>query len=309
MVSFFFSIEIYAPANKIYSTLLPLLPSISSGICCSHGLGYVKIETDSGIAFQSSDFTSAYIQEFGTCPESPPPLTDHTASFDSYLRVPKCADVGLSCSSDNIIARAGKSEPYYSSELINSLDGCTDGTSSTYPLEESIELITVKTVKGGQLAEGARVEVSADVHVYQDGSEDTVDFFYTNSEDLTNPTWTWVASKVPSSKNDTTLSAQYTLPAGEMQAVRVNIRWRGSTQNNACSGGSYDDIDDLVFAVAEGSAWAPAQAAVQPPQISERTFTCDTIDNEDRCTEDSSCRWFSKRFKKGCQTRRRPIFH
>ena len=126
---------------------------------------------------------------------------------------------------------------------------------------------------------------------------------------MTNPTWTWVASKVPSSKNDTTLSAQYTLPAGELQAVRVNIRWRGSTQNNACSGGSYDDIDDLVFAVAEGSAWAPGQAAVQPPQISERTFTCDTIDNEDRCTEDSSCRWFSKRFKKGCQTRRRPIFH
>ena len=42
------------------------------------------------------------------------------------------------------------------------------------------------------------------------------------------------------------LSATYTLPAGAQQAVRGVFRYSGSA--GACTGGPYDDHDDLVFA-------------------------------------------------------------
>ena len=44
-----------------------------------------------------------------------------------------------------------------------------------------------------------------------------------------------------------TLSAQYTLPAGSRQAVRAQFRYQSS--QTPCASGTYNDRDDLVFAV------------------------------------------------------------
>jgi leucyl aminopeptidase len=44
-----------------------------------------------------------------------------------------------------------------------------------------------------------------------------------------------------------TLSATYTLPAGALQAVRAQFRYSGTA--GTCSTGSYNDRDDLIFAV------------------------------------------------------------
>ena len=43
------------------------------------------------------------------------------------------------------------------------------------------------------------------------------------------------------------VAAEATLPAGTLQAVRARFRFNGS--DGSCSTGSYDDHDDLVFAV------------------------------------------------------------
>ena len=48
-----------------------------------------------------------------------------------------------------------------------------------------------------------------------------------------------------------TLSANYTLPSGSLQAVRARFRYQGSAA--PCNNGNYDDADDLVFAVETAS--------------------------------------------------------
>ena len=66
------------------------------------------------------------------------------------------------------------------------------------------------------------------------------------------------------------MTAQYTLPTGSLQAVRASFRYQGSA--TPCSNGSYDDADDLVFAVnAPGSNTAPSASITAPANGS--TFT------------------------------------
>lgn len=291
------------------------------GMCCGYGNGSFKVMYD-GSEIQMSDgsFGSQYVSEpFGdascpgitpsptknpTLPPTPPPTPpqiDQTAIFDSNLRVPKCTSyVGASCTSGDIFMKAGNDETFYETGSANSLDGCNDGTSGVWKTDESIEQISVKSVNGNQLVEGTRVEISTTLYAYQDGSDDTVDFYYSNSADLTKPTWVYIDSMIPRANKDT-LTVQYTLPTGELQAVRVNIRWRGT--RSACPGGSYDDVDDLVFSVAKSASSAvlvdtvEVEAAEAPP----RTFTCDSINDKGRCRADNSCRWFNGRFNKyGC---------
>jgi hypothetical protein len=76
-------------------------------------------------------------------------------------------------------------------------------------------------------------------------SADATDFFY--AADATNPVWTLIGTRVPTAAGAQTLSIGYTLPAGALQAVRVQHRYQGSA--TACASGNYNDRDDLVFAV------------------------------------------------------------
>jgi bacterial leucyl aminopeptidase len=61
------------------------------------------------------------------------------------------------------------------------------------------------------------------------------------------PAWTLLTTLVPTATGAQTLSAQFVLPSGWLQAVRANFRWDGSA--SPCTAGSYNDHDDLVFAV------------------------------------------------------------
>jgi hypothetical protein len=69
-----------------------------------------------------------------------------------------------------------------------------------------------------------------------------------------NPNWIHITTITPPGGGAQTLTAQYTLPEGGLQAVRVNFRYNGST--STCSNGSYDDRDDLVFAVSTTCKYA-----------------------------------------------------
>jgi hypothetical protein len=89
------------------------------------------------------------------------------------------------------------------------------------------------------------VEIDVTVWAWSTGSQDTLDLYY--AANAAAPSWVYITSIVPPGGGLQVLSAQYTLPAGGLQAVRGNFRYQGSV--SPCTVGSYNDHDDLIFAV------------------------------------------------------------
>jgi len=175
------------------------------------------------------------------------------AKHDSNLGVPKCSDVGVSCSSGNLLENVSSGE----TNDPNTLDGCNDGAKGSYENDESIEDIKVSSIGGkGRLEMRGKAEIEATVFAYDDGSDDTADFYY--AADANDLSWQFIASISPTGGKRQQLKVEYTLPDGDLQAVRVNFRYSGS--KSPCSGGSYDDADDLVFAVADVATLPPTNS-------------------------------------------------
>ncbi len=167
------------------------------------------------------------------------------AVYDSTLKAPKCAVVGLSCDSGAslLLGRATKGpEPNYPN-TINST--CADGTSGTYHSDESNDRLKVATNDGGAFAAGKTVTVTATVWAYSSYTSDHLDLYY--AANASSPSWTLIGSYTPSGSGARTITATYTLPTGTLQAVRANFRYGGAA--SSCTTGSYNDHDDLVFAV------------------------------------------------------------
>jgi leucyl aminopeptidase len=95
------------------------------------------------------------------------------------------------------------------------------------------------------LTHGNTVKITATVYAWNTGSSDALDLYY--AANASSPTWVFIGTIVPPAGGVQSLSATYTLPTGSMQAVRANFRYLGSA--SACNAGSYNDHDDLVFAV------------------------------------------------------------
>ncbi len=165
------------------------------------------------------------------------------AVYDAALGAPKCAIPGSSCDSTTLLDGRANLGPEPNQP--NTLDSCTDGTSGSYHSDESNDRIVVSTLDGANFTEGATVRIDATVYAWSTGSSDSLDLYY--AADANNPSWTYIMTLSMPGGGVQTLSAQYTLPAGGLQAVRANFRYQGS--QSSCSTGSYDDTDDLVFAV------------------------------------------------------------
>ena len=89
------------------------------------------------------------------------------------------------------------------------------------------------------------MRIDATVWAYATFSADRLDLY--RAPNAASPTWTLIATLTPTAAGAQTLSATYTLPAGSVQAVRAQFRFQGSA--SACTLGSYNDQDDLIFAV------------------------------------------------------------
>jgi len=168
------------------------------------------------------------------------------AAYDAGLGAPKCALPGSSCSSTTLLDGRASLGPEVNQP--NTVDSCTDGTSGTYHTDESNDRIVVTSLDGFDFVEGATVRIDATVYAWSTGSSDHLDLYY--AADAMSPSWTYITTLNPAAGGTQTLSATYTLPAGGMQAVRANFRYNGAA--SSCSGGAYDDADDLVFAVNSG---------------------------------------------------------
>lgn len=174
---------------------------------------------------------------------------------------PKCDTVGGACTSGNLLNSRGAMGTPEPNGANNAMGGCRDGDAGTYHSDESIDAITVKAANGGYLRVGREAVIEATVWAYNDGSSDTADFFV--AEDAENPDWRHIGSVVPSAGGEQVLtSPKFTLTT-ERQAVRVVFRYAGEVSDTACSGGNWDDNDDLAFAVlaADGDATTPSPTA------------------------------------------------
>jgi hypothetical protein len=173
-----------------------------------------------------------------------------TAIYDPVLKAPRCSQVKSVCDSGPaLIGRASLGpEPNQPNTIYNS---CPDGTIGAFHSDESNDAIKVSTVDGTPLAAGKTVRIDATVFAWSSGTSDHLDLFY--ADDATNPVWNYITTATPSAGGVQTLSATYNLPNGNLQAVRARFRYSGSV--GSCTlGNSYDDQDDLIFAVSGPSA-------------------------------------------------------
>jgi len=168
-----------------------------------------------------------------------------TATFDPTLKAPKCAVVGSSCDSGPslLLGRNTKGPEPNQPNTINS--SCTDGNVGTFHSDESNDRIKVSTTDATSFAAGKTVRIDATVWAWTTPSADHLDLYYTAN--AASPTWTFLTTLTPAVAGAQTLSATYSLPAGSLQAVRAQFRYAGSA--TACTLGSYNDHDDLAFAV------------------------------------------------------------
>lgn len=165
------------------------------------------------------------------------------AVYDATLMAPKCATVGTSCDTQALVnGRAALGpEPNRS----NTIGGtCLDGTQGAYHVDESIDRLKVVSVDGTSFAAGKTVRIEATVWVWG-ATQDRLDLY--RSASATTPSWTLIGTIAPTASGLQTLTATYTLPAGALQAVRGNFRYQGTV--SPCTSGTYNDRDDLVFAV------------------------------------------------------------
>ncbi len=208
------------------------------------------------------------------------------AAYDGGLGAPACP-CGSSCDSQGLLDGRGNIGPEPNQP--NTIDSCTDGGSGTYHSDESNDRIVVTNLSGLGFTEGDTVEVAATVWAWSTGSSDSADFYYTADAD--NPSWTYIGSVVPPAGGAHTLTQQYVLPAGSLQAVRVNFRYSGTV--GSCTTGGYDDRDDLVFAVSGGGCSCTVDADCDDGLFCNGAETCNGCTCEagmaPNCNDGVSC--------------------
>jgi len=187
------------------------------------------------------------------------PSTPGSARYDPELRAPLCDTVADRCDSLGLLMGRGGVGPEPNAS--NTLDGCEDGSVGTFHVTESLDRIRVVRADGTDFAEGKRVRVEVEVWA-SSTSMDALDLFYT--ADAARPAWTYLTTLRPSRTGAQTLTAEYVLPPGRLQAVRGNFRSTGSI--SGCSYGYYDDRDDLTFAVGQEPDTQPPAVLITSPR-------------------------------------------
>ncbi len=168
-----------------------------------------------------------------------------SAAFDPALRVPKCGTVSDLCDSSTLLlGRDGKGPEPNQPNTIGA--SCADGTSGTFHVDESNDRITLSTLDGGKFAPGKTVKVEARAWVFS-ATSNKLDLYH--AADATSPAWTYLTTLTPTAAGAQALSTTFVLPTGALQAVRARFRFGGTVSPCTGSSSSYDDHDDLVFAV------------------------------------------------------------
>jgi uncharacterized membrane protein len=250
------------PANGNATSTLTLMASATA----TTGTATVTVTGSSGSLSHSATISLTVSSSVGL----------QTAVYDSTLKAPKCVNVGSGCDSGPSLllgrdTMSGGAEPNQPNTINNS---CADGTAGTFHSDESNDRVVVSSTDGSALAAGKNVKVSATVWAWNTGSADALDLYYTANAN--SPSWVFIGTIVPPVGGAQTLSANYTLPSGSLQAVRAQFRYQGSA--SSCTTGSYNDHDDLIFAVGAGTpgftlSASPSTVSLQQGNNANSTIT------------------------------------
>jgi len=292
----------------------------SSGICCAYGNGSYKVRLNGAVVASGGDFrySDATAFELDGCdgvptgaPTASPPPPEPTvlASYDAALGAPRCGQVGGACGSGSLLNSRGSGLSPAEPNRPNTLDACVDGNDGSYHSDESLDAVTVRAAYGGLLTAGGYAVVEADVWAWDNGSSDYADFYY-NAGTLDAPIWRTIAEDLqPGGGGARTITSPvFVMPDAPIQAVRVVFRYGGSAAG--CPGNSgYDDVDDLVFAVAAAEGLGalgegdmkPAGPLEERPKKPLPELDCEAIDKKDkqRCAAAAGCVWRNGQ-DKGC---------
>lgn len=208
---------------------------------CVSNSGYDDIDD---LAFAVEGFSSS------PSPNPSPPGPPVVAVYDSVLQAPRCDSIASGCDTGSLVVGRGSMSGGTEPNIPNSIySTCQDGNGGSYQGDESLERIRIFTDSGGNFNDNSQVTVEATVFAWSNGQSDRALFFYTSDATNPVPVWTHFGTVIPSSGGETVVSAQYTLPIGSVQAVRVAFRYNNEDSSNSCVTGSWSEVDDLVFAV------------------------------------------------------------
>jgi hypothetical protein len=221
------------PANGTATSVLTLTASATATI----GTATVTVTGTSGSLNHSATIALTVSSSSGA----------QTAVYNSTLKAPECATVGTSCDSGPslLLGRdhlSGGTEPNQPNTINNS---CADGTGGTFHSDESNDRIAVTSTSGGPLTHATTATVTATVWAWSGYTSDSLDLYY--AANANSPSWVFIKTIKPTKAGAQSLSATFTLPTGSLQAVRAQFRYLGSA--SSCTTGSYNDHDDLIFAV------------------------------------------------------------
>ncbi|WP_257449822.1 Ig-like domain-containing protein [Archangium lipolyticum] len=182
------------------------------------------------------------------------------ARYDPVLKAPRCDTVTERCDTRSLV-RGRVNEQ----NAPNTLDGCPDGTRTG--LAESLSRIRVSRVDGTALTAGKRARIDVDVVTDNRDSVpvDKLELYF--AADATQPSWIHIATLQPLKTGSQTLSAEYILPAGGLQAVRAAFGVGGGDGlcKSSTPADSWRDRDDLVFPVAQETDSVPPEVTLTAP--------------------------------------------
>jgi len=220
------------PANGSATSTLTLTASATATV----GTATVTVTGTSGSLSHSTTIALTVSSSSG----------GQTAVYNATLKAPECSTVGTSCDSGPslLLGRdhmSGGAEPNQPNTINSS---CADGTAGTFHSDESNDRIVV-TSSSGSLTHGTTATVTATIWAWSGYTSDSLDLYY--AANANSPSWVFIKTIKPTKAGAQSLSATFTLPTGSLQAVRAQFRYLGSA--SSCTAGSYNDHDDLIFAV------------------------------------------------------------
>lgn len=221
------------PANSSVSSTLTLTASATATL----GAATVTVTGTSGSLVHSTNIALTVNSSAGA----------QTAVYSSTLKAPQCATVGKSCDTGaSLVLGRGNLSGGVESHQPNTINNsCADGSSGTFHSDESNDRLVVASTSGGALTHGTTATVTATVWAWSGFTSDSLDLYY--AANANSPSWVFIKTIVPTKAGAQSLSATFTLPTGSLQAVRAQFRYQG--RGSSCTSGSYNDHDDLVFAV------------------------------------------------------------
>eukprot|EP00804_Cyclotella_cryptica_P028860 CCRYP_008443-RA/>CCRYP_008443-RA protein AED:0.06 eAED:0.06 QI:0/0.93/0.88/1/1/1/17/370/2761 len=207
------------------------------------------------------------------------PGGNQLAMYNSSYGAPACDLSGLSCSSGDLLVGRGSVGPEPNAP--NSIDECKDGNKGVHHQDESVDKIIVRSGRldgpsNDTIREEGYITIIATVWAYS--STDTAEFWITSNP--SNPSWEYVGS-VNATVEDAieVIQMETRLSKGLTQAVRVSFHYLSNASMTACPGGSWDDVDDLVFVVdpADDTPSSPTSLPTTPPTARSQSPTASPI--------------------------------